>query len=395
MPEENRMNFVVFSHLRWDFVFQRPQHLMTRCALTNDVLFCEEPVFDGDVPIWHISGRENGVEVAVPHIPAKLAGDSLTIQRQMIGDLLERRGSARPVLWFYTPMATLFTSAIRAEAVIYDCMDELSAFRGAPPGLRAAEEQLFERCDLVFTGGRSLFEAKRRQHPSVHCFPSSIDRDFFARARGIKHDPADQSRILHPRIGYCGVIDERMDMELIAYIADQRPAWNLVLLGPVVKIGPAELPARPNIHYLGPKPYADLPSYLGNWDVALLPFAQNDSTKFISPTKTPEYLAAGLPVVSTPIADVIRPYGEQGLVLIAPGADEFVVAIERALASPASEQQIDAIDHFLAQNSWDATWDRMEIMIREVAAGLPRAAGGSLVDGRSVSPVTIIPNAMD
>jgi UDP-galactopyranose mutase len=389
------MDFVVFSHLRWDFVFQRPQHLMTRCALSNNVLFCEEPIFDGDAPNWHISTRENGVQVAVPHIPTRLEIDASVIQRQMVNQLLEKLGFCRPVLWFYTPMAALFTSSLCADAVIYDCMDELSAFRGAPQGLRAAEAELFARCDLVFTGGRSLFEAKRGQHASVHCFPSSIDREFFASARDIAHDPADQHRIPHPRIGYCGVIDERMDMELIASTADQRPEWNLVLLGPVVKVSPAELPIRRNIHYLGAKAYAELPSYLGNWDVALLPFAQNDSTRFISPTKTPEYLAAGLPVISTPIADVIRPYGEQGLVQIAATAAEFVLAIERALASPRSAQQINQVDHFLAQNSWNSTWDRMEMMIRDLAGDSPEAVGRKIVGKQSVAPAATITNATD
>jgi UDP-galactopyranose mutase len=234
--------------------------------------------------------------------------------------------------------------------------------------MRISEANLLARADLVFTGGQSLYEAKRGQHPRVFAFPSSVDAAHFARARREIEDPADQAAIPHPRLGFFGVIDERMDLDLLAAVADARPDWHLAIIGPVVKVDPALLPKRANIHYLGKKDYQELPAYLAGWDVALLPFAINESTRFISPTKTPEYLAAGKPVVSTPIRDVVRPYGMRGLVHIAATADDFVQAIAQALAED-GDARMQRADAFLAQESWDRTWERMRRLIEEVIDG--------------------------
>ena len=173
--------------------------------------------------------------------------------------------------------------------------------------------------------------------------------------------------IPHPRLGFFGVVDERMDLELLAAIAQAKPEWNLVIIGPCVKIDPATLPRGSNIHYLGMKTYAQLPAYLSGWDVALLPFALNESTRFISPTKTPEYLAAGCPVVSTPVRDVVRPYGERGYVAIAQTPSEFIAAIELALSARTSTWR-DEVDRFLSQMSWDRTWSEMSHLIDSVAS---------------------------
>jgi UDP-galactopyranose mutase len=254
--------------------------------------------------------------------------------------------------------------------VIYDCMDELSLFAGAPPELRARERELMQLADLVFTGGHSLYEAKRNQHRRIYPFPSSIDKEHFARARDGRAEPADQRDIPRPRLGFFGVIDERMDLALIDGIARARPDWHLVLIGPVVKIDPAALPRRDNIHYLGGKAYTELPDYIAGWDVALLPFALNDSTRFISPTKTPEYLAAGCPVVSTSVRDVVRPYGEQRLVTIADGVDAFVAGIEGALAAREHRAEwLARVDEMLARTSWDQTWEEMAALVERVALG--------------------------
>jgi UDP-galactopyranose mutase len=210
---------------------------------------------------------------------------------------------------------------------------------------------------VVFTGGQSLFEAKRQRHRNVHCIPSAVDVAHFAGAGGDVADPDDQRHIPSPRLGYCGVIDERMDYALLAAIADRRPAWHLVMLGPVVKVDAARLPQRPNIHYLGLKRYAELPAYLAGWDVAMLPFARNQSTRWISPTKTPEYLAAGKPVVSTPIGDVAATYARAGYVTIAADAPAFVAAIERLLHRPKVDDR--RLRRLLGRASWDRTWRRM------------------------------------
>jgi UDP-galactopyranose mutase len=361
------MDFLVLSHLRWNFVFQRPQHLMTRCSHFNRVFFWEEPYFDAEAAYVEVQTPSPNLQVAVPHLPSGLSQSEIwELQEYLLNRFMTEKAIHDYVLWYYTPMARHFSRTLVPTAIVYDCMDELSGFRGAPPGLRAAEAELFSRADLVFTGGQTLYESKKLQHPSVHCFPSSIDREFFGTARQISTDPEDQASIPRPRIGYCGVIDERMDTDLLAAVADARPEWQIVMIGPVVKIADSDLPQRGNIHYLGPKDYRTLPSYLAGWDVGLLPFAQNESTRFISPTKTPEYLAAGLSVVSTPITDVVEPYGTQQLVEIAATAEQFVQCTDRAICSRDSETRLTRVDQFLSRNSWDLTWQRMRALIEGV-----------------------------
>jgi UDP-galactopyranose mutase len=378
-------DIVCLSHLPWDFVFQRPNHLMARAAKGHRVFYVEEPT-RGDRAKLDTSVRD-GITIVRPMVPDS-ADDALATNmlRGLIDAFVVRQRIRRPWLWYYTPMAVRWTTQMSASAVVYDCMDELTAFRFAPAQLRDLERQLVARADVVFTGGRSLYEAKRALHPRTFCFPSSVDGAHFARARQRLDERSDQHGIGHPRIGYCGVIDERVDLELVDEIARERPDWQLVMLGPVAKIDPELLPRRPNIHWLGLKAYAELPSYLAGWDVALMPFALNESTRFISPTKTPEYLCAGKPVVSTSITDVVRPYGEQGLVFIADGAAQFVAAIATALECDRAELTARA-DAFLANQSWDATWSSMETLVGDTtsepsasAAPIPsRRAGAGTV----------------
>lgn len=362
-------DLVCFSHLRWDFVFQRPQHLLTRSARDRRVFFVEEPLYDQGSMRLHITERENGVRVVVPHLPEGLRSDIATsaIMKDMTRRLLLENGIHEYVFWYYTPMPLTFTDNFKPIASIYDCMDELSAFKGANSSLPEMERKLFERVDLVFTGGQSLFEAKQHAHPSVHAFPSSIDRTHFGSARSSQPDPLDQKSIVRPRLGFFGVIDERFDIELLDAMARRRPDWQFILIGPVVKIQPESLPVHTNIHYLGPKKYEELPAYLANWDIALLPFARNESTRFISPTKTPEYLAAGKPVISTSIKDVVRPYGDLKLVRIADNPDDFILAAEELLTSTQERSNwLARVDQFLANTSWDKTWRQMNELINEV-----------------------------
>ena len=367
-------DLVCLSHLRWDFVYQRPQHLMSRFARDRRVFFFEEPIFfekTGDGPPWlDVSERPGGVRVAVPRLPHGLSAEEVErAQGDLLQGLLADHGVTDYILWYYTPMALGFSQGLEPSAVVYDCMDELSLFRGAPPALLERERRLLELADLVFTGGQSLYEAKRERHPAVHAFPSSIDAEHFGRARRpVVPEPADQAAIPHPRLGYVGVIDERIDLDLLAAVADARPEWQIVMLGPVVKIDPQSLPRRSNLHYLGMKAYGELPSYLAGWDVALMPFALNESTRFISPTKTPEYLAGGRPVVSTPIRDVVRPYGEMDLVEIAGDPESFVAAAERAMArfgEGAEEREgwLRRVDDFIARGSWSRTHRHMSDLV--------------------------------
>jgi glycosyltransferase involved in cell wall biosynthesis len=356
------------SHLRWDFVYQRPQHLLSRCAREHRVFFVEEPVLGEGEARLAISVRKEGVHVVVPHLPAGLTdGETETVMRALLGGLVRERRLRDLVLWYYTPNALPFALDLDPVAIVYDCMDQLSAFRGAPARLLERERDLFAVADVVFTGGQSLFEEKRRFHPNTFAFPSSIDKAHFMQARDGLAEPADQAVVPRPRVGYCGVIDERIDLDLLRELAELRPGWQVVMIGPVVKIEASELPLAPNLHYLGGRPYDDLPRYLAGWDVALMPFARNEATRFISPTKTPEYLAAGAPVVSTSIRDVVRPYGERGLVRIADEPADFIAAIEAAMDED-SAARIRAADEFLARMSWDATWSRMHELVGEATA---------------------------
>jgi UDP-galactopyranose mutase len=363
---------ICFSHLRWNFVFQRPQHLMSRFSRKYRTLFWEEPLYhDGPGPAG-LDVRvcpETGVEVATPRLPVGLArAEEVAVLRRLLdGILAPRRGPL--VRWYYTPMMLPFSEHVAADCTVYDCMDELANFKGAPPELIPNERRLLEQADLVLTGGYSLYEAKRDRHANIHPFPSSVDVAHFGAARAPGSEPQDQAGLPGPRFGFYGVVDERMDLDLLARLADARPQWSIVIVGPVVKISEDDLPRRPNLHYLGGKGYAELPGYLRGWDVALMPFAINEATRFISPTKTPEYLAAGRPVVSTPITDVVRHYGGIEAVKIADGPEAFVSACDAALAlsqAPGSWQR--EVDGVLAQISWDRTFRQMAELVEMVVA---------------------------
>src|SRR3954469_14871547 len=355
-------DLLCFSHLRWNFVFQRPQHLLSRFARERRVFFFEEPVHDAPEPALEMRIAPEGVHVAVPHLPRDLDEEqSEQALRRLVDRLVEEEDLRRYVTWYYTPMALPFSRHLDPLAVAYDCMDELSLFRGAPPRLLQLECELLQRSSVVYTGGHSLFEAKRDKHPNVHAMPSSVDLAHFARARAPQADPGDQAAIPHPRLGFFGVIDERLDLDLVRGLAEARRDWHIVLLGPVVKIDPASLPRGPNLHYLGMKKYGQLPAYLAGWDIALLLFARNEATRYISPTKTPEYLAAGKPVVSTSIRDVMRPYGVRGLVEIADTPADFVLAVSASLRPDAERQR--RADAFLSTLSWDATFAKMKTLL--------------------------------
>lgn len=371
---------VCFSHLRWDFVWQRPQHLLSRATKHYDVLIIEEPMFKAGIkPHMDVSTRPQGVTIVVPMLPEGLSHeDVIAEQHDLIEAFIGRESDGSRVFWYYTPMAMAFTSDLECDLCIYDNMDELSLFRGASQELLDLENALFSRCDLVFTGGMSLYEAKKSRHRSVHGFPSSIEFNHFSQARSIRKDPEDQAAIAGPRLGFFGVVDERMDIDLLAQVADLRPDWQFVMIGPVVKIDPATLPQRANIHWLGGKDYKELPHYLSGWDVGFMNFALNEATKFISPTKTPEFLAAGVPVVSTPITDVVKPYGEKGLVEIARTAEEVVAKVETILARP-KDAWLVKVDRHLAQGSWDKTWGAMhKLMLDSTGDATAERAASSL-----------------
>jgi UDP-galactopyranose mutase len=360
---------LVFSHLRWDFVYQRPQHLLCRFAQKQPVFVIEEPIHDlNSVPHWEQWSPYPQVTVLRPHTPCTewgFADGQLPYLTGLVQTLIRQENLQRCLLWMYTPMALPLTEFFKPEVVIFDCMDELSAFDCAPPQLIERERQLLERADVVFTGGPSLYRAKQGRHPNVHLFPSSVDAGHFRRALNGLPEPEDQALLPHPRLGFFGVIDERIDRPLLARLAAFHPEWQVIMIGPVVKIDPGTLPQAPNLHYLGQRSYEALPVYLGGWDVCLLPFARNAATRFISPTKTLEYMAAERPIVSTPITDVREPYSD--IVYLGDTPQAFVEACEHALASPASERmrRSERMRAVLKSTSWDATVVAMQRIIQE------------------------------
>lgn len=387
MKSSSRRDLLCFSHLRWHFVTQRPQHLLTRAARDRRVFFFEEPLFEevresGNEPrleLIPVSESLTVVRACLPH-----GADAVAAQKELLSKFLAEHAIEVYDAWFYTPMARAFTQDLCPRVTVYDCMDELKNFLHAPPELAAYEHDLLQHADLVFTGGRSLYESKRSTHPHVFAFPSSIDGQHFAAALAPNLlEPADQVAMPHPRAGFYGVIDERFDVALLRDIAALRPEVHFVMIGPVVKIDPAALPQGPNIHYLGSKSYDELPAYLSGWDIALLPFAINDATRYISPTKTPEYLAAGKRVVSTPIHDVISDYGNAGLVEIAGTAAEFAAALDRAM-DPAPAGWAQAVSEKLSSMSWDSTWKAMQ-------AGMDAAEKRKSANVRPIpnTPVTV------
>ena len=383
-PDPEPATLLCFSHLRWNFVFQRPQHLMNRFAREMNVIYWEEPVDIGPKDTAFLQVREaqdaSNVRVVVPHLPEGMPDDAreAALKRLLDAHVASIRGPL--IAWYYTPMMLPFSRHLDVDATVFDAMDELSKFKFAPVKLLELEQELIDRADVVFTGGSSLYEAKKDRHDNVHCFPSSVDRAHFCKARARMFDPADQEDLPRPRLGFYGVIDERFDTDLLDKVAAMRPDWSFVMVGPVVKIAPEDLPTRHNIHYLGGKTYDQLPSYLAGWDVALMPFAMNESTQFISPTKTPEYLAGGRPVVSTPIKDVVRTYGELEGVKIASTPEEFVAACEDALELSRNRESgwLAEADLMLSAASWDTTQARMSGLIADVL-GVRAGANSALL----------------
>ena len=369
IDKKNTMQLVCFSHLPWKFVYQRPQHLLTRFANKYPVFYVEEFIYSAEQDGYTITVISEDIKVIVPHLNNSLS-TKLTEMRRLenILDNLFRLSSIDSyIFWYYTPMALGYTANFSPRVTVYDCMDELSAFKFAPPALKMLEQQLFKKADIVFTGGNTLYEAKKTQHKNIYSFPSSIDKAHFKSARNVIKENEDQKAIPHPRLGFYGVIDERFDIELIRQAADAKPEWHFVLLGPIIKIDAATLPQNNNIHYLGAKSYDELPQYLSGWDIALIPFAINESTQYISPTKTPEYLAGGKPVISTAITDVVNPYSNEGLVHIVQTGNELVEKATTELSITDKTEWLTRVDSYLATISWDATWASMdELMQQEI-----------------------------
>jgi UDP-galactopyranose mutase len=336
---------------------------MSRFSNYYAVYFIEEPIFYSGADSYSFQLTKEDVTVIKPHLNDSNQSNKNERLKNIIDAFVNEQEIKNFISWYYSPIALLFTAHLHPHLIVYDCMDELSAFKFAPPELKQAEKDLLQRADVVFTGGHSLYKAKKHLHHNIYSFPSSIDKEHFYKARHTLIEPSDQQCISHPRLGFFGVLDERFDIDLIKKVADAKPEWQFVFIGPVVKISEDDLPKNDNIYYLGSKSYALLPEYIGSWDIALIPFAINASTKFISPTKTPEYLAAGKPVISTAIEDVVHPYGDEQLVHIIYSAEEFIAAATAILSNDSKDVWLKKADSFLSGNSWNATWQNMADII--------------------------------
>ena len=363
-------DLVVLSHLRWVFVWQRPQHLISRLARNRRTWFVEEPMV-GKVIEPALRTAEHGpvtrVWLEVPgeqrHVDfgdqvAACYGDAL---KALLGNEHGR------VVWLYTPMAFEIGTALEPEVVVYDMMDDLASFKGAPAALRFLQQQALRRADVVFAGGRSLHRSVAGHRPDAHLFASGVEPEHYAAAGAARRGGP------RPVAGYVGVIDERIDLELIRKLAAALPDWEIRLVGPVVKIDEDRLPRPENITYPGAQPYERLPQVMSEFDVGLMPFELNEATASISPTKTLEYLAAGLPVVSTRVPDVVADYGHE--VALADEADGFAAACAAGLAEDPDERRL-RVAPILRLHHWDAIAARMLALVQAVPArGLETAPG--------------------
>lgn len=353
--DANHYDMVVFCHLRWEFVYQRPQHLISRMAKNFKILFVEEPISfsDGEEFSAHMIQVNRNLAVMQPKV--RSIADIPRVLNQYIAN------NVVPMAWFYSASFVSILDFRTFETVIYDCMDELSLFKGAPQQLIDNERTLLSQADIVFTGGKSLYESKQQLHDNVYCFPSSVDQEHFATALNGIAIPDDISQIPSPIVGYFGVIDERINLELISESARLLPNVSFVMIGPLAKISENDLPRLSNLHYLGMKSYEQLPAYLKAFDVAMMPFALNDATKFISPTKTLEYMAAGKPIISTRIKDVERDY--QHCVAIVDSVQDFCDAVQNIKIDKSS--RMSSYAEILSNTSWDTTASKMQNIIKQ------------------------------
>ncbi|MEW6613370.1 MAG: glycosyltransferase [Pseudomonadota bacterium] len=383
----SELSLIVHSHLRWDFVWQRPQQILSRLAERYPVLFVEEPVFTEEAAQGQleVAAVHANVLRVIPRLTAALR-DARDAAQTRVRDLLQdflrssehlTRRFQQPVQWFYTPMpAPVMLGQFGEIGVVYDCMDELSKFRFAPAELIEREIQLMEAADVVFTGGYKLYEAKACKHDNVHFFGCGVDVAHFQKAQSpATKVPADVAAVPGPVLGFYGVIDERLDYELLRKLAAARSDWSLVMVGPVVKVDPAELPRADNIHWLGQKDFSELPAYVKAFDVCLMPFALNEATEYINPTKTLEYMAAAKPIVSTAVADVIRNFTP--IVRVAHSHEQFVQTVTEALAAE-PELLAQGVAR-AAASTWTAIVAEMEqIMCNAVLGGQSPAVAGAV-----------------
>lgn len=393
-------DLVVASHLRWNFVWQRPQQLLSRLSRHHRILFVEEPVYAPEnngqsVPNMYVALPN--LVVLTPQVPKEACGDTpLWLWpcqdriAQQVRDALTALDFRNRTLWFYTPTPEFLVDVVKPDMLTYDVMDELANFKFAPPQLKEREQRLLSRSAVVFTGGASLFDAKKHHNPNTHLFASGVDGAHYARACHPETTEPDWMKgIPGPRATYIGVIDERLDYDIVAAMAQARPDIQFLMCGPIVKVDPANLPQGPNLHYPGQQGYEDLPRILKGTDICLMPFARNEATQFISPTKTLEYMATHRPIVSTPIKDVERFYSD--IVFLADDAESFVSQIDAALNEPAHERARKHAreEKILAEQAWDAIADNMKTLMDREWEATAAGRAQTLADRLAAMPRTV------
>lgn len=374
---------IVHCHLRWDFVWQRPQQIFSRLAAHHPIAFIEEPRWEEAERRLDVSEPYPNVARIIPVLPRYESNDNsdaqwaavlVMLRRAFVEHPLLSRRFMSPVQWFYSPMtAPTFLDSFDAVSTIYDCMDELAQFRFAPVGLREREQLLISRSDVVFTGGYQLFQSKSRYHDNVHFYGCGVDAEHFSKARLPETEvPAEVAKLPRPIFGYFGVIDERLEYALLTRLAGEMPHASIVMVGPFAKIDQQSLPNLPNIHWLGQRSYAELPALVKSFDVCLMPFVLNQATQYINPTKTLEYMAAGKPVVSTAVPDVLHHFTP--IVEVALTADDFVTAARRTALTPRAELIEQGLER-ANRASWDSIVSAMRgHMLDSVRAKLDASA---------------------
>ena len=366
---------ICLSHLKWErTLFQRPQQLMQQMSHRRKVLYVAvcglreflAALLRGRIRELYGRHNENLTYLNLPHLlffsRLPLIGPLASwLTASALKALARRRGLGEATLWLYFPRFVESLKHFPHRQLVYDCMDFFEGFSSTDAGIRDDEQRLLRQADLVFTGGKSLQRAREGVNPRTYCFPSGVEFEHFHQAaQTATAIPEDIQRLPRPILGYFGAVDERIDFALLASVCRQRPQWSVVLLGPRIMQQP--LPeSLPNFHYLGKKDYGQLPHYLKAFDVCLMPFVISELTQRISPTKTPEYLAGGKPVVSTAIPDVVADYSD--LVRIAQTPEEFIAMTEEALSASGSDTGAELQQQFQEKakaKSWSWIADEME-----------------------------------
>lgn len=360
-------DIICFARRRWNTLFHRPQRLMSRFAQEHRVFYIEEPVYDAESNHFEVQQVSNlSLWIVVPHLSATATDHQNKICGELLDDLIKNFDIRKYITWYYTPLALRFSKHLAPLALVYDCMSDVQGSASASSELIVCEHELLHKADIVFAAGYGLYETMRNRHHNIYAFPNSIDKEHFHGARMVTEELPEQAAIPHPRIGFHGIVDECVDVKLLTTLAEQRPDWHFIIIGPIAAANTESLPSKPNMHFLGAKEYDIVPRYIAGWDVGIIPYAHNDHTKYLHPCKTMEYLAMGKPVVSTSIYDVVVPYGKKGLVLIADTVPVFIAAIEKALAMRGIKQRVLKADRFLSNISWDKTHRHMYILIEAV-----------------------------